>query len=196
MIWMLVCKVAELPSPGNGPFPEPSKEETGDFYVRLGMTIAAWQFVESSLFTIYQCAFDPQRLSGASMEALSAAFHQPPGFRTRLDMTNAAIQHSSFDPAIKDEWNKLYTRALKRSKRRNVLAHAIVCFQPYERLPGKQLFLSGGLTNAATRQLALDDANIITQKQLDEMRVSFQELANALSQFFGRLLAAMPPGHP
>lgn len=48
MRWMLMSKVADLPPP-QGPFPEPSKTQIGDFYVRLGMTIAAWQFVEASL---------------------------------------------------------------------------------------------------------------------------------------------------
>lgn len=195
MLWMLVCKVEELPTPG-GPRPEPAKEEIGDFYVRLGMAIAAWQHVESSLFSIYQCCFDPHRSLASSMASLNAAFHQPAGFRTRLDMTNTAFECSPFDGAIKGDWGKLYTRALRRSQRRNALTHAVVCFQPYERPPGQQLFLSTGISKMATRQHAFDAEHTITQKELDEMRISFEQLEDAFSEFFGRLVAALPTAYP
>jgi hypothetical protein len=148
----------------------------------LGMAIAAWQFVESSLFTIYATAFDVQSVR-ANYDALNAAFHVPSGFRVRLDMTSAALARAGLSDNLQAQWAGLSERAVKRSKRRNQLAHAVVCFQPYERPVGKQLFLTQNLTNIANRDSGLSQGSIIGQKELDEMRVSFEELSQALTDF-------------
>lgn len=177
MFWMLMGETSDLPSP-SGPFPEPDRQQIGDFYVRLGMTIAAWQFVESSLIMIYASA-----VRATQYNALASSFHTPTNFRVRLDMTNEAVLHCGLDTDLTTEWGKIYEKAKTKAKRRNQLAHAIVLFDPKRTNAQNQLFLVPHLLDPAKSPQDFGQGNVITQPELDAMLASFERLHEILMQF-------------
>ncbi len=178
MLWMLCSKVADLP-PQGGPIPEPTATQVGDFYVRVGMAIAAWQFVEASLFNIYASAVRSNQYA-----SLGAAFHMPTSFRVRLDMTNEAVTHSDLAAPLKEEWNLIRERMAKKSGRRNKLIHGVVMFDPKRPQANQQLFIAPNVMNPAKR---FDETDIIRQSDLEAMLQVFEALAAELEQFRRKL---------
>src|SRR3954453_11896353 len=166
MLWILAGKEADRP-PASGPMPQPTPSQISDFFVRFGLTIAAWQLVESSLFNIYA------RVIGArNHDSLSASFHTPTNFRTKLQMTDEAVKRSNIDTVLIDEWNKINVSATKRSKRRNSIAHSVVVFTPTEKDSSRQLFLSPNMSDVS-RFSGFTPGEIIIQSELDGIRKSF-----------------------
>lgn len=174
MIYMNVFKVSDLPHPAQ-PLPSPSPEVIGDFYVRFGMAIAAWQFIEGMLISLYGTA-----VGSPDSPAIQASFHIPVNFSTRIDMVNAALQRCNLDADALDEWNKLYRRARDNSKRRNAVAHSQVIFDSKE----DRLFLSQNPMNPLKG--GLDDT--ISKKNLEDMIQSFDILYNDLHSFYIKYL--------
>lgn len=176
MRWMLSVKTEDLPPPA-GPFPEPDADEQMAFFVRLGMTIAAWQLVESSLVIIYVRAIRTGNWNGAS-----AAFHVPSGFKNRLDMANEAMQRSGLNSEWLDRWDKLYKRLSDKSKRRNELAHGMVLFNPKRRHKDR-LFVSPNVMDPSNNAREAP-GEIITLTELDGMLKTFEKLGDDVSDFW------------
>ena len=166
--------------------PRPTEIQVGDFYVRLGMTVAAWQFVETSLIHIYASA-----VRATQYNALAASFHTPASFRARLDMTNEAVEHSDLDANLKDVWTKLYKRLATKSLRRNRLTHSIVLFDPKRSPSDKQLFLAPNVSDPTRASQSFAPGEIITQSELDEMMHVFETLHSDLMAFHQTLPPAV-----
>ena len=147
------------------------------------MTIAAWQFVESSLIDLYYIA-----VRAKNYPAVAASFHTPTNFRVRLDMTNEAVSRSIADKALLAKWAKLYDRAVEKAKRRNKLAHVIVLFDPKKQKPNKQLFLAPHLNDPRHDQ-NLEQGKIITQPELEAMMRVFEKLRSDIDAFRQHLFA-------
>jgi hypothetical protein len=184
MYYLFSCKVEDLPPPGGLP-PEPTAAQIGDFYVRIGLTVAAWQFVETSLFNIYACAVRSKQYA-----ALGAAFHMPTSFRVRLSMADEAVAHSDLDQALKTEWETISSRLAKKSSRRNQLIHGIVMFDPKRPQLDQQLFISSNVLNPSMKWA---DADFIRQSDLDAMLQVFDSLHNELETFRRKLPLPVSP---
>jgi hypothetical protein len=181
MIYLVMCTVEELPDPATGTMPEPAPEVTGDFYVRLGMTIAAWQLVESTLVWIYSAA-----VGSKNRDAVAASFHTPTSFRTRVDMTNEAVLRADLSDTLKAEWAALYKRLIKKGKRRNAIAHSIVMFDP-KRRPQSQLFLSPNVNDPSRFSGKFGNSETITGRELEQMMHVFGDLRRDMTLFQMRM---------
>src|ERR1700689_440214 len=92
-------------------YPRPSQVKT--FYAAVGRAIASWQLVESTLYDVYRVSTRAQR-PGAE----AAAFYSVPAFRTKLNLTSAAVKFSLFgNDALLSEWKALANQAHKKSER-------------------------------------------------------------------------------
>lgn len=185
MIYLLSATVEDLPPPA-GPMPEPAPDQIGDFYVRLGMVLAAWQFVESTLAMIYAAAIGSQ-----NYDALTASFHTPANFKTRLDMVREAVRRSGFDEDLISEWKGLYNKTSRKSKLRNKVAHSIVMYEPKQRDRNRQLFMCPSVVDPTRFDFSFPQSDVITQKELDEMIQSFERLRSDLMTFFRKLPPAV-----
>lgn len=177
MWWTLVSKVADLPDP-KGPFPQPSNQQVSDFYVRLGIAVAAWQIIENDLVYTYG-----RTIRTEDFKSLAASFHTPISFRVRLDMTDAAIDQSAVSEVTKQEWKKLYERLGRQAKRRNLIAHSLVLFDPKRTNLVEQLFLAPHLTNPAKAPVTFKKGEVLHQSNLDEMIATFKALQLSLQKF-------------
>jgi hypothetical protein len=163
--------------------PQPTLSQISDFFTRLGLTIAPWQIVESSLFNIYARVIGARNYDGPS-----ASFHTPTNFRTRLQMTDEAVKRSNMEAALIDEWNKIYISATKRSKRRNAIAHSVVIFKPTEKDSGRQLFLSPNISDIGRFSGSFKPGEIILQSELEEMMKSFDSPNERMAMFLLKLI--------
>lgn len=174
---MLFTDVAGLPT-GDNPGPSPTPEQVGEFYSHFGASIAAWQFVESQLFFTFSRAVSTENIA-----PLVAAFHVPAGFRVRLDMTNAAVKNAGLPAEKIAEWEKLYERAIKRAKKRNELAHSVICYKPSESNLKLQFFLSKSVASYRKVPPNGEQADRITLSQLVDITRSFQQLRLDMALF-------------
>jgi hypothetical protein len=188
MIYVLVCKVAELPDPSKA-MPKPSDQQLSDFYVRLGMAIAAWQFIESNLINVYATA-----TKSHGQAAVAASFHVPTSFKIRLDMTNEAVMRSGASQDDLDEWGRLYKRLRAKGDRRNEIAHSVVIWQPQRKNPNKHLFLAANPQDPIrTASTEFNDAEIITQNDLENLIKAFSDLENDMTAFYRELRTKLMP---
>jgi DNA topoisomerase IB len=119
---------------------------------------------------------------------LSAAFHQVPSFRGRLDMVNAAAGKALVNLKAAEEWADIYKAAVKRANRRNALAHSVVHFEPAVKAPGRRLYLHPSVFDDLRGSRPRAEADKITVKEMREMRRSFAELHRSLNDFQFKLL--------
>lgn len=176
MLWLNTYKVKDLPEPKK-PVEDPKPEIIGDFYVRLGMAVAAWQFVEHSLIHTYA-----RIVNAKNYKALAASFHIPVSFKARLDMTNAAIEQADLPKEYPTKWKKLYKSAGEKSKRRNEIAHSLVIFDPSKKT-SQQMFLVKSVFNPATTIKLTKQSSIITMKELEELKNGFEKLHKDIVDF-------------
>ena len=161
--------------------PKPSDQQISDFYVRLGLVIAAWQFVEAALVYAYGKA-----IGATNPTPLTASFHVPTNISVRLSMTDQAVKRSGIDAALLSEWEKLSAQVSQKMKRRNKLAHSIVIFDPHKK-PDRQLFLSPNVDDPTRFDPLFSPGSIITRPELDDMLKVFEELHQRLTEFHQRL---------
>ena len=147
---------------------KPTSDEWHLFMSAVGEAVAMWQLVEIAVIFLFLDA-----VKGTDKRATSAAFHSIAGFRNRLDMTDAALRQVIKEPSEIEEWEKTYKRLLKKSRRRNAIAHSVVGFDPKENA-GKRLFLVDGLVDPKKNPVgAIAGGARIYRKELLEMRDSF-----------------------
>ena len=177
MLWLTVSSAKSLPNPNV--MPEPTREQIGEFYLRLGSAVASWQFVEASLGLIFSSAIGT---SPTSYKAVLAAFHTPTNFRTRLDMTNEAVERATSENALITKWHSLRGRTRNQSKTRNAIAHSIVMFDPSKKTKN-QLFLSPNVSDPTRFSGQFSQKNIITQTDLENAQANFEALNQELWDF-------------
>ena len=188
MIYIVSLPLEEMRKYTPTTMPQPTDQQLSDFYVRLGMAMAAWQFIESVLVYLFSRA-----LGSSATDPVAAAFHTPTNFRTRLDMTNEAMKRSLATPDLRTEWSKLYDRAVEKGKRRNRLAHSVVFFDPQHKKANRQLFISPSFGDPTRFDSKFSPKAIITQSQLDDMINMFNQLYDDLAGFHVKLLHLPPP---
>jgi hypothetical protein len=175
MIYLNIMNTEDLPE--DGIMPTPNNQTLSDFYVRLGMAIAAWQFIESGLVTLYTHA-----LGLNYKQEIQASFHVPASFRTRLDMVKAAILHSDLPDEGKQEWNKLSNKISEKSIRRNKLAHSLV-FHDFKRKPDDSLFMSANPLDPTRSKGNYQQGDIISKSDLEAMIGVFSSLSEAMTNY-------------
>lgn len=180
MRYMLLCKVAELP-PAGGPHPTPNDQLQMNFYCRLGIFMATWQFVESGLSRVY---FKATRAPAESYNGLKAAFYRNTSFNGRLEMTNDVIKHSSLDATLKGEWDEIKKTLKSYCEKRNKVAHGIVYWAPYEEVvPDNELFVGDNFDNPKYA----DCRNRYYFSDLEKMSKEFETANGALHALFLKL---------
>lgn len=159
--------------------PKPDEEEWRSFMSTFGSAIAAWQMVESSLTVLYLEAINPTNRAAAN-----AAFHTIAGFNNRLNMTNEAVRLAFTDEQTIGKWDNIYSHCKKRTSKRNLIAHSIVCFDEIAEQP-RRLFLVNGLFDARNRPLNLAAQGARTyEKELVEIASSFGNLQGEIMGFW------------
>ena len=94
------------------------------FYANLGECLAAWAMIESRLYAIYIFS-----LKTAEPDAATNMFFSTPGFRAKLDMTNSIVMNAKNTVQDIEIWQKLREKLIKKSARRNLIAHGTVFYQ-------------------------------------------------------------------
>lgn len=153
------------------------QEQQRLFFERLGHALGQWQLVEMQLFRVFA-----RLMRCENAQVASAAFHSVISFATRLDMTEAAAKVGIADQAMFSRWHALHNRAVKRSKRRNLLAHFIVIYgvnaaTVAEHGPFLQPSIFDVTRQPAPRDTRLDGARI------KAIGASFERLSNDLRLF-------------
>jgi len=186
---MGVAKVAELKKPAE--MPKPTDKQISDFYVRLGVTLAAWQFVEVAIFNIYASVIGAE--SKDHYNALAASFHTPMSFQIKLNMTDQAIQWACQDASLITEWDKLYKRTHNKNQRRNKIVHSMVMFDPSRQGDNEQLFLSQNIADPKRFDPNFSAGSVISQTELDAALEVFIALQQDLHYFHLRLAPPIRP---
>lgn len=100
----------------------PRTAQIKTFYAQLGRAVAAWQLVEQALYEIYRTVTGARR-PGAE----AAAFYLVPAFRIKLNLTTAAVRFALYDnEKLLETWANIHNRAIKKSQKRNEIAHRAV----------------------------------------------------------------------
>lgn len=123
MRYLKIVKVEDLQDARYEDLEGPTHEEEANFYARLGIAIATWQFIEDFLFHIYE-----QAIGTVGVESLAAAFYATPGFRSRLEILDRAISHSAVAGSLVEDWERIKRKCNRKAQRRNKLTHGIVVF--------------------------------------------------------------------
>jgi hypothetical protein len=167
----------------------PERDESLQFFAALGQCIAAWQLVEASLYSVFEQLIG---VSDKEAGALSAAFHGVPSFRGRLDMTHAAAQKAMPTDELLTEWNSLYEKAVKKSGRRNAIAHSVVLFDPGRKPKNGRLFLGPSMmdTKRASPKGYSDPKVTIQERQLGDAWETFMDLHAKLLDMRSRIFHA------
>jgi hypothetical protein len=165
--------------------PTPSQVKT--FYAAMGEAIAAWQLVESALYEVYRQSTIANR-PGAE----ACAFYAVPSFRTKLNMTSAAVQFALMaNAALFAEWSTLVNQAGKRSDRRNEIAHGAVWTMFQEKRKDRKIYIGPNI---------MDFRHILKRKQPQETepltlaRVrGYEKAFRLLAQQMGQFARRIPP---
>jgi hypothetical protein len=167
-------------NPNDVPRPRP-EDETAFFYY-FGTAMSSWQDLELYIYLLLVHLIKP-----AHPSALFAALYEVYSFKTRLEMIDMAIEHRF--PDLSEEWKKLSSKVSTKSKRRNLLAHLIVYFDPTISQTNRQLFLGQPMITApkGADTVAWVADGAIDTSQLRDMGEAFSRLRNELVDFGLRL---------
>lgn len=160
-------------------FPKPSQVKT--FFAAMGRTIAAWQTVETGLYEVYRASTAAQR-PGAE----ACAFFSVPAFRTKLNLTNAAMQFVLHGKAAQlAQWATLANRAGKKSDRRNEIAHGAVWTMSQEKRHERKIYIGPNMMDfrESLKRKPGQDAEPLTLKRLRCYEKDFGLLARDLHAF-------------
>jgi hypothetical protein len=129
------------------------EQETQEFYKALGESISKWQRVEENLATIFAAAINND---GQFSSSANAAFHSVLNFKTKLDMTHAALNTIAFMSAFERlpgepspmfvAWGPLRNRASRRADARNEMAHFAMHVDDAKK-PGYRCYLAPNFFN-------------------------------------------------
>ncbi|MHA7871685.1 MAG: hypothetical protein ACX939_04980 [Hyphococcus sp.] len=135
-----------------------------NFFVALGEGIAAWSILEHSLFHVAAVSIESQ--NGA---ALFSAYNNLATFRTKLDFVNAAVIQSFGPKKIQEEWTPLYNKLLKKSKKRNAMAHCQVYYDHNEPSLKRKYFIPAEISKGATGKRLYRDDLVSIKKSFDRL---------------------------
>lgn len=153
-----------------------------NFYVRLGMFMAAWQFIEAGLGSIYLVCL---KIPSDRYESAKAAFYRCSDFNTRLEMTADAVKYSDLQENLKTEWASLKKQLKSCCENRNKIAHGVVYWAPYEEEFGdKEMFVEDNLDNpkykAKSKKFYFSD--------LEDMTIDFDKKSDLLNDFLQKII--------
>jgi len=157
------------------------EEEEQRFYAALGKAITQWVFVEAAVGFIFS---NPIGLTERTAKNL--AFYTIIDFKTKLDLTDSAIDGSTAAAPLRDEWKSLYNKATKRNKRRNYLAHYMAGFDQAKRA-GYRWHLRPSAFNDRIAQQWGKNPPRLTTCQIIAFGNAFDKLAAELRGFSRRL---------
>lgn len=163
----------------------PKQSQVKTFHAAVGRAIAAWQIVEGSLYEVYRASTGAQR-PGAE----AAAFFAVPSFRTKLNLTSAAVEFTLYDQTARlEQWNTLRNRAGKKSDRRNQIAHGAVWIPFQEPRTERKIYIGPNLNDPreAMKRKPGQDMEPLTLKRLRGYEKDFRQLAKELYQFARRI---------
>ncbi len=191
MRYMLLCRVGELPK-NPQLAPQPNEHLQMNFYSRLGILMASWQFIESSLSGVYFCA---TTAPPEACESIKAAFYANSAFSVRLATTSEVIARSVLSDQIKAEWKPIAVELKRCSELRNKVAHGVVYWAPYETDSGDlEMFIARNFDNPkhalSSERIYFSDLEEIS-KQFDIAHAKLYEFYLALLQ--GPYLQRYPP---
>lgn len=170
-----------------------AKKEHDDFYIAYGRAMARWANVEHALHMIYLTTTmahhwlphsDPRVTEADHAEmahritVAASAYFSIINWNTRLGMVDSVIASQRFSVPLADQWTSLKNRAIRRSKRRNSLAHWVVRYSPHK-ASGTRFSLIEDLSDPAVRA----NPREVHTADLIDLEKQFAALANELANF-------------
>lgn len=138
----------------------------------IGTIVAEWSYIEQSLAYIFNVAAagKPSPIGGHSIDPIaSAIFDTLVGFPARISVVKSVIKLRASDE-LKNEFNALHNKMLKRSKERNTIAHA--CWNISDQYPDDLVTFD------------IDGSWIIyTEKDLSDILERTVEIRNQVNDF-------------
>ena len=167
-----------------------------DFYVAVGHAVTSWQDVELWLEQVFRVV-----VAGAhDSRAAGAAFYAVVNFRTKLEMTSAAIEFG-LDDDWQEKWGTLERSLKGASEQRNWIVHyrlfqemddeaieaAIASGRP---LPGEWYVMRSHIFRRMRDRRRGREPNQVTLKDLEDAARTFRETSEALRTFYEELRAS------
>jgi len=156
--------------------PEIKNEEYQGFCAAVGQAMLGWSRVETQVYFAYRINF-----KAYDHKSATAAWEAIDSFRGRLKMADYCIKTRS--PEWIEGWDKLKERCRKRSLKRNFIAHSETWYD-CKAQSGKRFFISN---------LRLEGFDkMLYQRELNDLFVSFDKLANDMIVFFSDKYSSRP----
>jgi hypothetical protein len=165
--------------------PTPAANDQYDkFHYEVGRTLSIWMGVEQQVQQTFRIALGVWQESPAD-----AVFNAAVNLNARLAMANEAVTHALRAPhaaSLLEQWDRLYTKAKKQSKRRNAVAHGqVVVLSGRPDLEGNSYAIGARVVDplsTAHREMTQEQqlAEGISIRQMHEMQTRFQTLAHEI----------------
>lgn len=110
----------------------------------IGHALAQWAGIEYRLCLIFCRA-----LASHSLTCSSAAFYSVVNFRTKLEMTSAAVHARHEAKHILPDWKSLFSKLSTANQQRVPLAHPTIMQYPQAR-PGDRCFVESAIMDSRT----------------------------------------------
>lgn len=154
------------------------EEEKTEFYSALGEAMSSWSSVEVHLYLIFVGCLSP-----ADHTVAAAVYYATESFRTKLNLTDAAVQVVMKGEPELEEWNDLREWIRKKSTKRNALAHHDVLINTRRR-GGRRYLLAEPLIDPLREERGtLLAPHGLGFKELRERSLSFAQAASRLACF-------------
>lgn len=148
------------------------------FFAALGLALDRWSLVENRLYMIFRgCVSPPEP------EVAAAIYFATESFRTKLNLTNAALRTAfRLRHDVIAEWEKLHKALRERSLKRNELAHHEAVYIPTNK-PGHRIKLVEQALDPHRRDSRFELKDALGPKELEERGASFDAVAERLLEF-------------
>jgi hypothetical protein len=164
-------------------------EEHVCFYYELGMAISQWAHVEIALGQLVTvCCKDP-----SERMALYVGLFSLDNFRAKLQFVDSMLRERFKGHSLLEEWPRLHSRLDANSKKRNKLAHRMVCAYPTTNTAGRRIALipwpKASLLRAPKerRVAGRPPTGALCLKDVNQFKNEFVALYVQIMNFAGRL---------
>lgn len=163
------------------------EEEIVIFHYRLGVAIAQWSYVESSIGDIVINLFSSHALN---RESIAVGLYTMEGFRGKLKLADEIVCRKLAGSPHLNEWKRLVEKARKQSQQRNDLAHWVLG-KYWDREPGRRVVLRPWVSPKPKNEIERNSPPPGSKRILDLVRCAreFKNLGDSFQDLFGCVFA-------
>jgi hypothetical protein len=156
-------------------------ESSAETLLMMGHILSSWQGVEHAIFELFLAFFAEDH---ADVAALS--FFAVRTFEARTQLVDALVLHYGTN-AQQSSWEKLAIKIRKKSKRRNAVAHGLICF--YGKRPNRESVIGRSIFDISKFPGEPRKKDFVSAKEMKEASFAFMRLAEEIYKFSDRLIS-------